>query len=173
MSNILPGDLRGRKLQAEQANFAATELAVHSVEGNIYRGPRPFSMAELEAAIPGVQYVIYLESGVYEEFHSDAYKTERTHPVDFNLVLIEFPLSDLLPPPPATLKKIVATLQSCGKKGRTYLHCLLGDDRTGISIAAYRMLVDGWTKERAQAEMFSLGFHQFPYDAWLEVLDDL
>jgi tyrosine-protein phosphatase SIW14 len=47
-------------------------------------------------------------------------------------------------------------LENPGKK--IFVHCRLGDDRTGMMIAAYRMAEDGWTAKQAMREM-----HQFGY----------
>ena len=43
-----------------------------------------------------------------------------------------------------------------GKK--VFVHCRLGDDRTGMMVAAYRMAEEGWTAEEAMKEMKSFGF---------------
>lgn len=43
-----------------------------------------------------------------------------------------------------------------GKK--IFVHCRLGDDRTGMMVAAYRMAEQGWTAEEAMKEMESFGF---------------
>jgi len=43
-----------------------------------------------------------------------------------------------------------------GKK--VFVHCRLGDDRTGMMIAAYRMAEEGWTADEAMTEMKSFGF---------------
>ncbi|MDQ1389385.1 MAG: hypothetical protein QOF56_2839 [Acidobacteriaceae bacterium] len=43
-----------------------------------------------------------------------------------------------------------------GKK--VFVHCRLGDDRTGMMVAAYRMAEEGWTAEEAMNEMRSFGF---------------
>jgi protein tyrosine phosphatase (PTP) superfamily phosphohydrolase (DUF442 family) len=43
-----------------------------------------------------------------------------------------------------------------GKK--VFVHCRLGDDRTGMMVAAYRMAAQGWTAEEAMKEMKSFGF---------------
>jgi hypothetical protein len=43
-----------------------------------------------------------------------------------------------------------------GKK--IFVHCRVGDDRTGMMIAAYRMAEEGWSAERAMKEMDSFGF---------------
>ena len=46
-----------------------------------------------------------------------------------------------------------------------YVHCKLGEDRTGVVIAAYRMRVDGWLLSDAEAEMQSFGFN----DLWFKL----
>ena len=43
-----------------------------------------------------------------------------------------------------------------GKK--VFVHCRLGDDRTGMMVAAYRIAEEGWTAEEAMKEMKSFGF---------------
>jgi tyrosine-protein phosphatase SIW14 len=43
-----------------------------------------------------------------------------------------------------------------GKK--VFVHCRLGDDRTGMMVAAYRMAEEGWTADEAMNEMRSFGF---------------
>jgi protein tyrosine phosphatase (PTP) superfamily phosphohydrolase (DUF442 family) len=49
--------------------------------------------------------------------------------------------------------------QNPGKK--IFVHCRLGEDRTGMMIAAYRMAQDGWTARQAMLEM-----HDFGYGMW-------
>lgn len=43
-----------------------------------------------------------------------------------------------------------------GKK--VFVHCRLGDDRTGLAIAAYRMANEGWSPDDAMNEMKEFGF---------------
>jgi tyrosine-protein phosphatase SIW14 len=43
-----------------------------------------------------------------------------------------------------------------GKK--IFVHCRLGDDRTGMAIAAYRMAEEGWSADEALKEMKMFGF---------------
>jgi protein tyrosine/serine phosphatase len=42
------------------------------------------------------------------------------------------------------------------------VHCRHGSDRTGTLVAAYRIVVDGWTKEQASDEMVNGGFGFHP-----------
>lgn len=44
------------------------------------------------------------------------------------------------------------------KDGPTYTHCAEGKDRTGLAIALFRCMYDGWTCEKALEEAFKLGF---------------
>ena len=41
---------------------------------------------------------------------------------------------------------------------KVFVHCRLGDDRTGMMIAAYRMAADGWSADDAMLEMKFFGF---------------
>jgi len=43
-----------------------------------------------------------------------------------------------------------------GKK--VFVHCRLGDDRTGMMIAAYRIAAEGWSANEAMREMQQFGF---------------
>ena len=43
-----------------------------------------------------------------------------------------------------------------GKK--VFVHCRLGDDRTGMMIASYRMAAEGWSADDALSEMEDFGF---------------
>src|ERR1700687_481068 len=44
-----------------------------------------------------------------------------------------------------------------GKK--IFVHCKIGDDRTGMMIASYRMADEGWSAEKAEKEMENFGFN--------------
>lgn len=41
---------------------------------------------------------------------------------------------------------------------KIFVHCRLGDDRTGMMIASYRMAVEGWSAQDAMMEMEHFGF---------------
>jgi tyrosine-protein phosphatase SIW14 len=46
--------------------------------------------------------------------------------------------------------------KNSGKK--IFVHCRLGDDRTAMIIASYRMAEEGWSAEKAKIEMEKFGF---------------
>jgi tyrosine-protein phosphatase SIW14 len=41
---------------------------------------------------------------------------------------------------------------------KIFVHCRLGDDRTGMMVASYRMAAEGWTADEAMNEMQKFGF---------------
>jgi protein tyrosine phosphatase (PTP) superfamily phosphohydrolase (DUF442 family) len=54
-------------------------------------------------------------------------------------------------------KKFLKVLhENQGKK--VFVHCRLGDDRTGMMVAAYRMADEGWSADEAMNEMREFGF---------------
>ena len=44
---------------------------------------------------------------------------------------------------------------------KVFVHCRLGEDRTGMMVAAYRMAVQGWTADEALREMHDSDFRPF------------
>jgi tyrosine-protein phosphatase SIW14 len=58
-----------------------------------------------------------------------------------------------------TFAKFLRLMQeNPGKK--VFVHCRLGDDRTGMMIAAYRMADEHWTADEAMREMREFGFNE-------------
>jgi tyrosine-protein phosphatase SIW14 len=57
------------------------------------------------------------------------------------------------------------TTLSNGQPQKIFVHCLLGEDRTGVFIATYRMSVQRWPVEQAVREMNAFGFNGFWHPA--------
>ncbi|MDX1653079.1 MAG: tyrosine-protein phosphatase [Brumimicrobium sp.] len=55
------------------------------------------------------------------------------------------------------------------------IHCLHGSDRTGAVVAAYRMVYEGWPKEKAIEEflMEQYGYHEGWFPGILDLLREL
>lgn len=58
-------------------------------------------------------------------------------------------------PSAADIRRAVEAMRA----GHVLLHCEHGQDRTGLVAAAYRVLVDGWSRSAARREMLAAGFH--------------
>jgi len=54
-----------------------------------------------------------------------------------------------------------------------FVHCREGEDRTGMMVAVYRMVVQDWPKDKAMAEMKRMGFNEIwePIEDYLEDFD--
>lgn len=135
----------------------------------LYRGSRP-TLDELKL----VKFDINLEVGWFEWFHGEV-EQERRWCAFHDVSYVHRPMSDIFPPLRQELMSIVKQARFWLFKGQSVLiHCLHGEDRTGLVIAAYQIMHLGYSKEKAIEEMYSSGFHQFPYRRplnWPAVLD--
>src|SRR2546430_2746714 len=52
------------------------------------------------------------------------------------------------------------------KNGKIFVHCEHGQDRTGLVVACYRVQAEGWSKAKAEKEMFDHGFHKILHGLW-------
>lgn len=134
----------------------------------LYRGPRP-TLDELKL----VKFDINLEVGWFEWFHGEA-EEERRWCTFQNVAYLHRPMSDVFPPSRQELISIAKQAHIWLQKGASVLiHCLHGEDRTGLAIATYQILFLGYAKEHAIEEMYAQGFHRFPYRFWVAVLDTI
>jgi hypothetical protein len=156
------------------------------VAANVYRGGRPDlgagGLASLRAL--GVAEVIDLEGGDLaapskrrvpgwravirrlepgEDPKRIAREREAGSP---DIDVVSEPLNSLDPITPeeaARLDRILRRLKAAVRP--IYVHCEHGRDRTGLVIALYRVRYEGWTAERAAAEMRAFG-HTGRLDAY-------
>jgi len=122
------------------------------VTSNLYRGAQPTAegMARLKAM--GVKTIINLRA-----FHSDEDKVAGT-----GLKSVRFETK----PWHAEEEDVIGFLKVVADTNNlpAFVHCQRGADRTGMMCALYRVVVCGWTKPAAVAEMKSGGFDFNP--AW-------
>ena len=70
------------------------------------------------------------------------------------------------------IRGIVTDISAAEKP--VFVHCLHGEDRTGLVIGAYRMLVERWSFDRAYAEMIAHGHSPGGWlGSWGAVLKEL
>ena len=128
---------------------------LHEVDPGVWRSGQPAGpegWAYLRAL--GVRRVVKLN------FESEA-SEDGARAVGMDVVYVpilpdEDPLHVFFVPDPDHVARAV---QALGEGGGVLVKCEHGEDRTGLVVALYRMKKDGWTKERARAEMLRLGFH--------------
>jgi protein tyrosine/serine phosphatase len=54
-----------------------------------------------------------------------------------------------------------------------FVHCLHGSDRTGLAVAAYRIMEQGWSARDAAEELHRFGFHKKYFPQILRYLEKL
>lgn len=143
---------------------------ITKVSDHLSRGPRPENMDELKAL--GIQEIINLEVGWFEFFHNLEGK-EKEQAFSALIGYDHLPISDWMFPTKKEFDSIMNVLIVAAiNDEKIYIHCLHGQDRTGIVCAAYRVKVQNWKVDDAINEMYSMGFHKFPYEflGWVREL---
>jgi protein tyrosine/serine phosphatase len=143
---------------AAQPNASTTFANIHidnfgKINDNYYRGAQPNDRDYADLAALGVRTVIDLtrdgrsdEPGLVERAGMKFYRIPMT-------------TSDR--PAEAAVSQFL-TLVSDPANQPVYVHCQGGRHRTGVMTAVYRMTEDGWTANRAYAEMKQFNFEGFP-----------
>lgn len=67
---------------------------------------------------------------------------------------------------PAQIAEILRTIRERQKEGAVLVHCYHGADRTGLVVAMYRVIYQGWSLDAARSEMIEggYGFHSMWQD---------
>lgn len=120
---------------------------LHKVSDDLYRGAQPTVEGFRGLQQLGIRTVVDLRA-----YHDDK---EELGGVALEYVHISSHAWN------AEDEDIVAFLKVAADKSRApvFVHCLHGADRTGTAVAAYRIVVQGWTKEEALMEMTQRGFN--------------
>jgi protein tyrosine phosphatase (PTP) superfamily phosphohydrolase (DUF442 family) len=123
---------------------------LHKVNAGLYRGAQPTAEGIEQLKKLGVRAIVNLRSG-----HSDKNLLGKS-----SIVVEDIPTTPL----GITEDDVVRFLRIATDRRRqpVFVHCQHGADRTGTMCAAYRVVVDGWTKQQAIDEMTKGGFGFHP-----------
>ncbi len=120
---------------------------LHRIDAGFYRGAQPTAEGIAELQRLGVRTIVCLRA-----HHSDQDLLGGT-----KMSLEHIPMSA------SNLKEedVVRFLRIAADPNRrpVFVHCQHGADRTGAMCAAYRVVVQGWSKQKAIDEMTQGGFH--------------
>jgi tyrosine-protein phosphatase SIW14 len=118
------------------------------VTPNLFRGAQP-SLQGLEALKNmGVNLVVDLRGGTNKDEEDAAKK--------LGMQYIAIPSHCPFPKDEPFAKFLRVLRENPAKK--VFVHCRLGDDRTGMAVASYRMAEEGWSADEAMKEMRTFGF---------------
>ena len=130
---------------AKIANF-------HVVSEQIWRGGRPdyYDLKNLHDR--GYKTIINIEN------RQNFVESERRNAERMGLQFISIPMDEDLVPNNQDIEKLLQLLSDKSNQP-IFIHCFHGQDRTGLVIGLYRVLIEGWDAKAAHDEMLQLGFH--------------
>jgi tyrosine-protein phosphatase SIW14 len=138
---------------AQNAAFSLSRIRIDNfgmVNTNYYRGAQPKGHDYADLAAVGVKSVIDLTD-------DDGVASEPAMVKSAGMKLFKIPMSGHVPPTQAQLGEFMKIVND-PQNQPVYVHCVGGRHRTGVMTAAYRMINEGWTGQRAFAEMKNFKF---------------
>jgi tyrosine-protein phosphatase SIW14 len=124
------------------ANFGA-------VNTNYYRGAQPVGQDYADLRALGVKTII--------DFQKDGDRAEPGMVQSLGMKYVRIPMTTRIVPTPQQVNEFLSIVNDPANQP-VYVHCAGGRHRTGVMTAIYRMTGDGWTSQRAFAEMKQYNF---------------
>ncbi len=135
----------------------------YRISANLYRSAQPDAEGMKALKAMGIRTVVNLRA-----FHSDRDEIGSTGLVSEHIYMKTWH---------PEREDVVRFLRIATDPARqpVLVHCQHGSDRTGMMVAFYRVIVQGWSKERAAREMTEggYGFHEIWQNLvrWLDAAD--
>jgi protein tyrosine/serine phosphatase len=123
------------------------------INDNYYRGAQPNNRDYADLAALGIKTVIDLTQ--------DGRTDEKAMVEGLGMKFYRIPLTTSDRPPDNAVSEFLKLVGDSANQP-VYVHCQGGRHRTGAMTAVYRMTHDGWTANRAYAEMKQFKFEGFP-----------
>lgn len=161
-SLLLEPDLVARPVKwAEPIEGLPGLYNFYKVDDNLYRSAQPLDEGFAELKKLGVKTVITLRT-----LHTDSVQCEKMALYCFQIQVEVWDPDE---------EEVIEFLRAAINPSMhpLLLHCKRGADRTGMMVAMYRIVVQGWSKEEALREMVlgGYGYNPFWEDVFNYVLD--
>jgi len=118
------------------------------VTPNLFRGGQP--------GVDGLEALEKMGVSIVVDMRGSKSSHEEMAVSKLGMQYVAIPWHCPFPADPVFARFLKLMQDNPGKK--IFVHCRLGDDRTGMAIAAYRMAGEGWSAEEALEEMKRFGF---------------
>lgn len=143
------------KLNVDTLKSAQGEIKnLHIVSSDLVRGAQPSYKGLQLLKQAGVKTIVNLRN------EEKWIRSERTLSHKLGLKYISIPLNSFNSIPQEAIDEFLR--HALGPSSQpVYVHCMLGEDRTGLMCASYRMHKDGWSTQKAFEEAVNLGFKPF------------
>jgi len=126
---------------------------IELVSAGIYRGPRPTQATLQNLKSLGIRTVLNLEDD------SGAVSKEKKAVAALGMGFISEPMSGFWTPNDKEVNQIEVIMADTSRRP-LFVHCLHGEDRTGLIVGLFRVFTQHWKPADAYKEMLSKGFHQ-------------
>ena len=123
------------------------------VTPHLYRGGQPTDKAFDDLKKMGVDVIVDMRSG------NRSHEKEVVTKLGMEYMQLSWHCPFPHDKPFAEFLKIIET----HPEKKIMVHCRLGDDRTGMAVAAYRMAEQDWSAKEAMDEMHDFGFRGVHY----------
>src|SRR6202048_4239265 len=149
-----PGDVNAATTSSPPAQHSSQNKSMRKNLPNfgaatttLYRGGQPSKKGFRILAKMGVNIVVDLRGS------RDSERKIVTH---LGMRYVALPWQCSFPKDKTFAQFLTLLRKNRGKK--IFVHCRVGDDRTAMMIASYRMAEEGWSAEKAEKEMEKFGF---------------
>jgi protein tyrosine/serine phosphatase len=133
---------------------------LNRVTSMLYRSGQPKRQGFIKAAHSlGIRTIVNLRN--------DREDTADAAGLGLHLVNVRMSAWDAADEDNPLLPRAIHEIQKGLRRGKTLVHCQYGSDRTGAVIAVWRIVAQGWDKERAINEMQAGGYGY--HDLWLHL----
>jgi tyrosine-protein phosphatase SIW14 len=121
----------------------------------LYRGAQPKEQGLTELKKLGISTIVDLRR---EDPAKIAW--ERHQAESLGMRFVHIPVTGWSSPTDEQVAEFLALFHS-NPQQKIFVHCRLGEDRTGLFVAIYRIALEKWTPEQAMKEMYFFGFNGF------------
>lgn len=141
--NSLPTQksMGSRKSYVGLPNFA-------EITPNLFRGGQP--------GADGLKALRQMGVSIVVDMRGSRSKHEKVAVREAGMEYVSIPWHCPFPKDKTFARFLQLIQENPGKK--VFVHCRLGDDRTGLAVATYRMAMQGWSADEAMKEMELFGF---------------
>jgi protein tyrosine phosphatase (PTP) superfamily phosphohydrolase (DUF442 family) len=128
------------------------------INDGLYRGAQPNEQGLEELKKLGITTIVDLRA-------EDRGKSEweRQQAEKLGMRFVHIPIAGFAAPTNEEVAQFLTLFRDSQQK--IFVHCLLGEDRTGVFVATYRMSVQKWPVAQAMREMNTFGFNGFWHPA--------
>lgn len=129
------------------------------ISDNLYRGAQPNERGLEELKKLGITTIVDLRAEDRGKAEWEKKKAEQ-----LGMRFVHIPIAGFAAPTNEEVVQFLSLVKDHPDQ-KVFVHCLLGEDRTGVFIATYRMSLQKWPEAQAMKEMNTFGFNAFWHPA--------